>query len=60
VIETTDASAVREAFDGVAPVYDLGRADDSGRLDLALAGTDLSYGAAEIAELRDVIERELD
>jgi len=60
VIETTDASAVREAFDGVAPVYDLGSADGSGSLDVSLADGDLSYDAAEIAGLRDVIDRELD
>ncbi|MFB6139087.1 MAG: phosphoribosylformylglycinamidine synthase subunit PurL [Halosimplex sp.] len=60
VVETTDPSDVREAFDGVAPVYDLGSADDSGTLDVALDGADLSYDASEIAALRGVIERELD
>ncbi|PSQ00325.1 phosphoribosylformylglycinamidine synthase subunit PurL [Halobacteriales archaeon QS_4_69_31] len=60
VVETTDPRGVREAFDGVAPVYDLGSADGSGRLDLSLEGTELSYGAAELADLREVIGRELD
>ena len=59
VVETTDPRSVRQAFDGVAPVYDLGTADDSGRLDVALDGESLSYDAVEITELRDVIEREL-
>jgi len=60
IIETTDARAVREAFDGVAPVYDLGTADDSGTLDVAVEDDTLSYDAGEIAELRDVIDRELE
>ncbi|PSQ22335.1 phosphoribosylformylglycinamidine synthase subunit PurL, partial [Halobacteriales archaeon QS_9_67_15] len=59
VVETTDPRSVREAFDGVAPVYDLGTTDDSGALDVALDGESLSYDAVETAELRDVIEREL-
>ncbi|WP_225334617.1 phosphoribosylformylglycinamidine synthase subunit PurL [Halomicrobium urmianum] len=60
VVETTDPAAVRQAFDGVAPVYDLGSADDSGRLNLTVNGESLSYDAADVADLRDVIERELD
>ncbi|PSP69929.1 phosphoribosylformylglycinamidine synthase II, partial [Halobacteriales archaeon QH_8_67_27] len=59
VVETTDPRSVREAFDGAAPVYDLGTADDSGALDATLDGESLSYDAVEITELRDVIEREL-
>ena len=60
VVETTDPRAVREAFDGVAPVYDLGTADDSGTLDLSVGDATLSYRAEEIAELRDIIDRELE
>ncbi|WP_226010230.1 phosphoribosylformylglycinamidine synthase subunit PurL [Halomicrobium salinisoli] len=60
VVETTDPAAVRQAFDGVAPVYDLGSADDSGRLDLTVNGESLAYDAADVADLRDVIERELE
>ncbi|MFC7139137.1 phosphoribosylformylglycinamidine synthase subunit PurL [Halosimplex aquaticum] len=60
VIETTDPRSVREAFDSVTPVYVLGDADDSGTLDVGLDDGSLSYDAAEIADLRDVIERELD
>jgi len=60
VIETTDPRAVREAFDGVAPVYDLGSADDSGTLDIAVDDETLSYAADEITDLRDVIDSELE
>ncbi|PSQ07962.1 phosphoribosylformylglycinamidine synthase subunit PurL [Halobacteriales archaeon QS_5_68_33] len=60
VVETTDPRTVREAFDGVAPVCDLGAADDSGTLDLSVGDATLSYGADEIADLRSVIDRELD
>ena len=60
IIETADPRSVREAFDGVAPVYDLGSTDDSGTLDVTLSDAALSYDAGDVAELRDVIERELD
>jgi len=60
VIETTDPRTVREAFDGVAPVYDLGTADDAGTLDLTVEDTTLSYDASDIADLRNVIDRELE
>ncbi|MFC7080506.1 AIR synthase-related protein [Halorussus caseinilyticus] len=60
VVATTDAEAVREAFEGVAPVAELGEADDSGALSLTVDGESLNYGAAEIADLRDVLARELD
>jgi len=60
VIETTDPRSVREAFDSVAPVSELGAADESGTLDLSVGGASLSYDAAEIADLRAVIEHELE
>jgi phosphoribosylformylglycinamidine synthase len=60
VVETTDPDAVRSAFEGVAPVERIGEADDSGALDLTIDGTTLDYDAEEIADLRDVLERELD
>ncbi|MFC6826129.1 phosphoribosylformylglycinamidine synthase subunit PurL [Halopelagius fulvigenes] len=60
VIETTDADAVREAFDGVAPVETLGEATGDGRLTLSVGDETLTYEAAEIADLRDVLARELD
>jgi phosphoribosylformylglycinamidine synthase len=60
VIETTDPDAVRDAFDGIAPVGELGNADDSGSLSVDVGGTEVSLSAGEIRELRSVIERELD
>jgi phosphoribosylformylglycinamidine synthase len=60
VVETTDPDAVRAAFEGVAPVRDVGTATGDGRLDLTVGDRSLSYEAADIADLRDVIARELD
>ncbi|WP_435063985.1 phosphoribosylformylglycinamidine synthase subunit PurL [Halobaculum sp. EA56] len=60
VIETTDPGAVRAAFEGVAPVEELGAATGDGTLSLSVGGADLSYDAAGIRDLRSVIERELD
>ncbi|MFC7155081.1 phosphoribosylformylglycinamidine synthase subunit PurL [Halomarina halobia] len=60
VVETTDPWAVRERFDGVAPVTELGEANSTGTLTLRAGGETLTYGAGEIAELRDVIARELE
>jgi phosphoribosylformylglycinamidine synthase len=59
VVETTDPEAVREAFDGVAPVAEVGEADDSGALDLSVGGETLRYDEREIADLRAVLERAL-
>ncbi|MDS0282896.1 phosphoribosylformylglycinamidine synthase subunit PurL [Haloarcula onubensis] len=59
VFETTDPAAVREAFDGVAPVTELGEADGSNHLEITVDGDRLHYDAADIAELRDTIEDEL-
>ncbi len=60
VVETTAPDAVRAAFDGVAPVRDLGRATGSGRLDLSVGERDLRYDHAAIRDLRDALARELD
>jgi phosphoribosylformylglycinamidine synthase len=59
VFETTDPSAVREAFDGVAPVTEIGEADGSTHLDITVNDAELQYDAGDIAELRDTIEDEL-
>jgi len=59
VVETTAPDAVRDAFAGVAPVTELGAADESGTLDVEVDGEALSYDADEIADLRDVLAREL-
>jgi len=55
VVETTDPGAVRERFEGVAPVERIGEATDDGRLALTVGGTDLEYTADSIADLRDTI-----
>jgi phosphoribosylformylglycinamidine synthase len=60
VVETTDAAAVRAAFDGVAPVEAIGTATGDGDLDVAVGDESVTAGAAEIADLRDVLARELD
>jgi len=59
VFETTDPAAVREAFDGVAPVTELGEANGSNHLEISVEDDRLHYDAAEIAELRDTIDEEL-
>jgi len=55
VVETTDPEAVREAFDGVAPVDSLGSATDDGVLSLSVDGETVAYDAETVAELRAVI-----
>ncbi|MDS0298322.1 phosphoribosylformylglycinamidine synthase subunit PurL [Halogeometricum sp. S1BR25-6] len=60
VVETTDAEAVREALDGVAPVTTLGAATTDGTLSLSVAGETVEYDAAAVSELRGALARELD
>jgi phosphoribosylformylglycinamidine synthase len=60
VVETTDPEGVREAFDGVATVTELGTPTDDGSLSLTVGDETLTYAADELADLRSVIERELD
>ncbi|WP_423751363.1 phosphoribosylformylglycinamidine synthase subunit PurL [Salinirarus marinus] len=60
VVETTDPESVREAFEGVAPVETLGTPTDDGALSLTVGSETLNYAAEELADLRSVIERELD
>ncbi len=60
VVETTAPESVREAFDGVAPVTDLGRATDEATLSLDVDGTAVELDAATLAERRDVVARSLD
>jgi len=60
VVETTDPAGVREAFEGVAPVTDLGTADGSGMLSLSVDGTELSIDAATVGEWRGTIGRALE
>jgi phosphoribosylformylglycinamidine synthase II len=60
VVETTAPDSVREAFDGVAPVTDLGRATDEATLSLDVDGTAVELDAAAVRERRDVVARSLD
>ncbi len=60
LIETTDPDAVREAFDGVAPVTHLGSPDETGTLSLSVGGADVTLDAADITERRSVLDRELE
>ncbi|MBZ6493731.1 phosphoribosylformylglycinamidine synthase subunit PurL [Natrinema longum] len=59
LVQTESPEAVREAFDGVAPVVELGSATDDGRLAVD-AGRTLTADAAEIRDRRGTIERELE
>ncbi|PSQ16888.1 phosphoribosylformylglycinamidine synthase subunit PurL [Halobacteriales archaeon QS_8_69_26] len=59
VVETTDPGAVRAAFEGVAPVTDLGTATGDGVLSLDVGGEDLDYAVEEIRDLRGVIDAEM-
>jgi len=60
VVETTDPEAVYEAFDGVAPVVEVGQADGSGTLSLTAGTETVERDAAAIRDLRSVIARELE
>jgi phosphoribosylformylglycinamidine synthase len=60
VVETTDPAAVRERFDGVAPVAEIGEATTDGTLTLDVGGESLAYSHDAIRDLRDVLVRELD
>ncbi|WP_226006424.1 phosphoribosylformylglycinamidine synthase subunit PurL [Natrinema salinisoli] len=59
LVQTESPEAVREAFDGVAPVVELGSGTDDGRLTID-GGRTLTADAAEIRERRATIERELE
>jgi phosphoribosylformylglycinamidine synthase len=60
VVQTTDPEAVREAFDGVAPVHEIGEGTDDGTLSLSAGGAALTCGADDIAALRSVIDEQMD
>jgi len=60
VVETTDPSTVRDAVGDAVRVHRLGRTTGDGALDLRVDGERLRYDRAAIADLRSVIERELD
>ncbi|WP_265111535.1 phosphoribosylformylglycinamidine synthase subunit PurL [Halosolutus halophilus] len=58
LVQTESPDAVREAFDGVAPVHELGSATADGRLTIE-AGRSITTDAAAIRDRRATIEREL-
>ena len=60
VLETTAPEEVRAAFDGIAPVVELGTADESGSLSITLDGESVALDAETIREYRNVIEETLD
>ncbi|WP_408958721.1 phosphoribosylformylglycinamidine synthase subunit PurL [Natrinema sp. 74] len=60
LIQTESVAAVREAFDGVAPVVELGAATDDGRLTIELGGRTIEINAAAIRDRRATIERDLE
>ncbi|ADJ14892.1 phosphoribosylformylglycinamidine synthase subunit PurL [Halalkalicoccus jeotgali] len=60
VIETTDPEGVHERVAGVAPVVEIGEATADGVLEIETDTGELTSSAAEIADLRDVLARELD
>ncbi|MCU4924823.1 phosphoribosylformylglycinamidine synthase subunit PurL [Halobacteria archaeon AArc-dxtr1] len=60
LIQTRDPDSVREAFDGIAPVVELGSATDGGSLQIAIGEETIEADAAEIQQLRQTIERALE
>jgi phosphoribosylformylglycinamidine synthase len=62
VVETTDTAAVREAFEGVAPVAHVGSTDDSGTLTLSVGpgGERLTASHEDVVALRSTLDREMD
>jgi len=60
LVETTDADGLRAAVGDRAAVDVVGTATGDGALSLSVDGTDLGYGAEEIASLRDTVAAALD
>ncbi|WP_440765368.1 phosphoribosylformylglycinamidine synthase subunit PurL [Natronorubrum sp. DTA7] len=60
LIQTDAPEAVSAAFDGVAPVVELGSATDDGTLSLSVGDRTIATDAAEIRDYRATIERELE
>lgn len=60
VVETSDVGAVEEAAGDDVRVVDLGSATTDGSLSLSVDDADTEWASAAIAELRSVLERELD
>ncbi|MCH7660774.1 MAG: phosphoribosylformylglycinamidine synthase subunit PurL [Euryarchaeota archaeon] len=60
VIETTDPETVRERFDGIAPVTEIGESISERTLTIETDDGRISVSVSEIAELRSILPRELD
>ncbi|WP_121742723.1 phosphoribosylformylglycinamidine synthase subunit PurL [Natronorubrum halophilum] len=60
LIQTESPAAVVEAFDGVAPVVELGAATADGTLEIGIGDRTIATDAAGIRERRATIERELE
>jgi len=60
LVQTTDPAAVRDAFDGIVPVHEIGRGTADGRLSLTVDDESLEYDADGIADLRSTIDRAMD
>ena len=60
VVETTDVDAVRDRVGSAGSVKRIGDPTGSGQLELTVGDETLSYSADRIADLRGVIDRELE
>ncbi|MFP8954125.1 phosphoribosylformylglycinamidine synthase subunit PurL [Natrialbaceae archaeon A-arb3/5] len=60
LIQTKSPAAVRDAFDGVAPVVSLGTATDDGTLELTVDDRTITSDHETIRSLRSTIENELE
>jgi phosphoribosylformylglycinamidine synthase len=60
VVETGAPGAVRAAFEGVAPVHEVGTSTSDGVLDLTAGGASLSVDIVDIRGMRSVIGREME
>ncbi len=62
VVETSDPEAVRDRFEGIAPVAGIGEttAEPVLRVETGAGDLTVTYSATEIADLRAVLARELD
>jgi phosphoribosylformylglycinamidine synthase len=60
VVGTTDPDRVRERFEGIAPVTEIGSPTDDGQLRIDVDGETLEYEMEAVREKRRVIERELE
>ena len=60
VVETTDIDAVRDRVGSAGSVERIGEPTEGGRFELTVGEETLSYSADRIADLRGVIDRELE